>query len=145
MRQSELIYNLYPTSILICCMHSKRQVVSVPLISGAAHSTSRGIVMIFRGVFGDWGYSLLTIIQMCSEIIWGRVLNGEHYAQKLQKLIYLHLFTDCFMNFIYMYLFNRTLLKVDQCYSFNWHCLIWRHKKWEFNQNLWKKYLMTSK
>ena len=27
----------------------------------------------------------------------GRVLNGELYAQRLQKLIYLHLFTDCFM------------------------------------------------
>ena len=27
----------------------------------------------------------------------GRVLNGELYAQILQKLIYLHLFTNCFM------------------------------------------------
>ena len=37
------------------------------------------------------------IIQMCSGITCGRVLNGELYAQRFQKLIYLHLFTDCFM------------------------------------------------
>ena len=36
-------------------------------------------------------------IQICSEITRGRVLNGELYAQRLQKLIYLHLSTDCFM------------------------------------------------
>ena len=28
----------------------------------------------------------------------GGVLNGELYALRLQKLIYLHLSTDCFMN-----------------------------------------------
>ena len=37
------------------------------------------------------------IIQLCSGITRGTVLNGELYAQRLQKLIYLHLFTDCFM------------------------------------------------
>ena len=37
------------------------------------------------------------IIQICSGITRGRVLNGELYAQRLQKLIYLYLFTDCFM------------------------------------------------
>ena len=37
------------------------------------------------------------IIQICSGITHGRVLNGELYAQRLQKLIYLHLSTDCFM------------------------------------------------
>ena len=37
------------------------------------------------------------IIQMCSGITRGRVLSGELYAQRFQKLIYLHLFTDCFM------------------------------------------------
>ena len=37
------------------------------------------------------------IIQMCSEITSGKVFNGELYAQRFQKLIYLHLFTDCFM------------------------------------------------
>ena len=31
------------------------------------------------------------MIQICSEITRGRVLNGELYAQRLQKLIYLHL------------------------------------------------------
>ena len=41
--------------------------------------------------------SLLGIIQICSGITRGRVLNGELYAQRLQKLIYLHLSTDCFM------------------------------------------------
>ena len=33
---------------------------------------------------------------MCSGTTRGRVLNGEFYAQRFQKLIYLHLFTDCF-------------------------------------------------
>ena len=37
------------------------------------------------------------IIQICSGITRGRVLNGELYAQRLQKLIYLHLPTYCFM------------------------------------------------
>ena len=37
------------------------------------------------------------MIQMCSGIMHGRMLNGERYAQRFQKLIYLHLFTDCFM------------------------------------------------
>ena len=35
-------------------------------------------------------------IQICSGITRGRVLNGELYAQRLQKLIYLHLSKDCF-------------------------------------------------
>ena len=34
---------------------------------------------------------------MCSGITRGRVLNGELYAQRFQTLIYLHLFTDCFL------------------------------------------------
>ena len=38
------------------------------------------------------------VIQISSGITCGRVLNGELYAQSLQKLIYLHLFNDCFMN-----------------------------------------------
>ena len=37
------------------------------------------------------------IIQMCSGITCDRVLNGELYTQRFQKLIYRHLFTDCFM------------------------------------------------
>ena len=36
-------------------------------------------------------------IQIFSGISRGRVLNGELYAQRLQKLIYLHLSTGCFM------------------------------------------------
>ena len=36
-------------------------------------------------------------IQVCSGIASGRVLNGELYAQILQRLIYLHLLTGCFM------------------------------------------------
>ena len=31
-------------------------------------------------------------MQMCSGITRGRVLNGELYAQRFQKLIYLHLY-----------------------------------------------------
>ena len=40
---------------------------------------------------------LYNIIQLCSGIIRGRMLDGEPFAQRFQKLIYLHLFTDCFM------------------------------------------------
>ena len=36
-------------------------------------------------------------IQTCSGITRGRVLNGEIYTQRLRKLIYLHLVTDCCM------------------------------------------------
>ena len=36
------------------------------------------------------------IIQMCSVVTHDRVLNGEPYAQRFQKLIYLHLFADLF-------------------------------------------------
>ena len=32
-----------------------------------------------------------------SGITFGRVLNEELYAQRFQKLMYLQLFTDCFM------------------------------------------------
>ena len=37
------------------------------------------------------------IIQLCSRFTSGRVFNGELNEQRLQKLLYLHLFTDCFM------------------------------------------------
>ena len=37
------------------------------------------------------------IIQIYSGITRGIVLNGERYAQRLEKLIYLYLFTDCSM------------------------------------------------
>ena len=42
-------------------------------------------------------YSIRNISQTCSGITRGRMLNGELYGQRLQKLRYLHLFTDCFM------------------------------------------------
>ena len=35
------------------------------------------------------------LIQMCSGITHGRVLNEVLYAHRFHKLIYLHLFTDC--------------------------------------------------
>ena len=37
------------------------------------------------------------MIQICSGITSGRVLNGKLYAQRLHKLISLHLLTCCFM------------------------------------------------
>ena len=37
------------------------------------------------------------MIEICSGITSGRVLNGELYAQRLQKLTYLYLLTGCFM------------------------------------------------
>ena len=37
------------------------------------------------------------LIQLCFGITRGRELNGELCAQRFHKLIYLHLFTDCFI------------------------------------------------
>ena len=60
---------------------------------------------------------------MCSGITRGRVFNGELYAQRFQKLIYLHLFTDCFMNIspqsseqiqFRMYLFQQLRRNLDE-------------------------------
>ena len=39
---------------------------------------------------------MVHMIQICSGITSGRVLNGEFYAQRLQKLVYLHLLAGCF-------------------------------------------------
>ena len=41
--------------------------------------------------------TLVYMIQISSGIASGRVVNWELYAQRLQKLIYLHLLTGCFM------------------------------------------------
>ena len=35
--------------------------------------------------------------QMCSGITRGRVPNGVFYAQRFHKLIYLQLFTECYV------------------------------------------------
>ena len=48
-------------------------------------------------VFALAVYLQVKKIQFYSGITRGRVLNGELYAQRLQKLIYMHLFTDCFV------------------------------------------------
>ena len=42
-------------------------------------------------------YTLRHIIQIYSGITRGRVLNGEICTQRLHKLIYLCLSTECFM------------------------------------------------
>ena len=52
---------------------------------------------------------------MCSGITRGRVLNEEPYAQRFQKLIYLLLLTECFMN-----VFPQSLEQIqciDICYD----------------------------
>ena len=51
-------------------------------------TTNQIVLFIFYAIY---------IIQNCPVITRGRVLNGNLYAQRLQKLIYLHLPTDCFM------------------------------------------------
>ena len=49
-------------------------------------------------VIDVWRIAIFShIIQIYPGITRGRVLKGEFYAQRLQKLIYLYLFTDCFM------------------------------------------------
>ena len=49
-------------------------------------------------VFRSLGEKALSHLEASRyEITRGRVLNGELYVQRLQKLIYLHIFTDCFI------------------------------------------------
>ena len=40
-------------------------------------------------------YKCTCIIQLCSGIVHGKVLNGEFYLQRFQNIIFLDLFTDC--------------------------------------------------
>ena len=49
MRQSKPFHNLYPTSILICCIPIKRKVVCVYLIPGATHSQRLSFVVYTTG------------------------------------------------------------------------------------------------
>ena len=76
----------------------------------------------------DCKYRHLHLMQICCGITCGRVLNGELYAQRLQKLIYLHLFTDCFIiirtNFFWRLEINlhETVCKQMQINSF---CNLW--------------------
>ena len=49
------------------------------------------------------------IIKIYSRITRGRVLNGVLYAQRLQKLIYLHLFAECFMKISFFLDFVSTI------------------------------------
>ena len=51
---------------------------------------------------------------MRSRITCDRVLNGELYAQRFQKLIYLHLFTDCFMK-----ISSQMSEQIQNCICFN--------------------------
>ena len=49
-------------------------------------------------IYGKYIQCLRFIIHIYSGITHDRVLNGELYAQRLQKLVlYLYLFTNCFM------------------------------------------------
>ena len=69
-------------------------------------------------------------VQICSGITRGRVLNLGLYAQRLQKLIYLHLFTDCLMKislqsleqiFAFVYrLFHEDFIISGQISSNDW-------------------------
>ena len=56
------------------------------------------LLLLDSGLWWDWKREDKGIIQICSGITCVRVHNGELYAQGVQKLIYLHLLTDCFMN-----------------------------------------------
>ena len=58
----------------------RNNVVSVCFVKSNLHSTN-----------------YIGLIQFYSAITSYRVLNGELYAQKLQKLFFLQLYTDCFM------------------------------------------------
>ena len=58
------------------------------------------------------------LVQLSSGLTRGGVLNGELYAQRLQKSIYLLLFTDCFMKIC--------LQSWEQIYSLYIYCDDWR-------------------
>ena len=52
-----------------------------------------------------------------SGITSGSVLNGELYAQRSQKLMYLHLLTDCFMKIsLYSSEQNFALMSEEKCH-----------------------------
>ena len=57
----------------------------------------RTLLMLFGKDCSTHTYTPRHIIQIYSGITRGRVLNGELYAQRLHKLIYLCLSTECFM------------------------------------------------
>ena len=67
--------------------------------------------------------------QLCSGITCGRVLNGELYAQRSQKLIDLHLFTGSFMKI--------PLQSSEQIQFWNLIKMIWLYSIWK-----WFKYIM---
>ena len=58
------------------------------------------------------------MIQTCSGITRSRVLSEEFYAQGLQKFIYLHLLTGCFMK-ISLQSSEQNLVKLVQLCSHN--------------------------
>ena len=70
-------------------------------------SVPRSCSLALSNVISDEWYNLLHfelyigmknhIIQLCSGITRSWFFNGELYAQRLQKLVYLHLVTNCFM------------------------------------------------
>ena len=86
-----------------------------------------------KSVWWDCLYVNQYIIQISSGITHGRVLSGELYAQRLQKLIYLYFFTDCFMK-----ISSQSLVKQDINiqYKVYWHqmrlnifwCIFWELK-----------------
>ena len=58
------------------------------------------------------------IMQMCSGITRGRALNGELYAQRLQKLIYLHLINSISADKLTSELFGQ--YKLNCTIKFKW-------------------------
>ena len=55
---------------------------------------------------------------MCSGITRGRMLNGELYAQRLQKLIYLHLSAELFHEDLSSIVRANTLVLLSHPHSF---------------------------
>ena len=55
-------------------------------------------------------------IQVCAGITCGRVLNRELIAQRLHKLISLHLFTDCYMKIsVQLWITNLVVTQAFPC------------------------------
>ena len=83
-----------------------------------------GVTLLYAALGLKHTYNLIsyiTVIQLCSGITCGRVLNGEHYAHRLQKLILSavaysteELYEQTLQKLIYLHLLTESRLHTYQ-------------------------------
>ena len=80
-------------------MRSAHRHFGTPRFNMPTNDSSMEVPMINMNLKQKWVACVIDkhMIQICSGITSDRVLNGELYTQRLQKLIYLHLLAGCFM------------------------------------------------